>query len=775
MAGKKKNNFKLLSDEPILESDRTDHLDFNHTAGVLACAALHTDSPITIGIYGNWGSGKTSLMRLMKQVVECDGQGDDAAVAVWFNAWQYEREEHLIVPLIATIARDIKKKQEQLETLSLNDKIDDAAFRALNIMKTGGQKVHDALRSVLYGVSMKGKLGVPLLGELEISTSMKDMIERYEAVTQDTLMARSLYFDAFDQLRELSHEKMIKKPQIVVFIDDLDRCFPEQAVRLLESVKLVLHQPRFAFVLGIYPQIVEEFIRNKYAAQYPMAAARAASPDDHEFNRRMDRYLDYFNDYLGKIVQVRHNVPERQPGQMQGYIHHLLTDAGVIDEFLVEGVDKKDLLELIAEVGKRSPREIVRKINGLIVKWRIAKSEKSKGKTYDLLAGLINETISDRVSKDKHEYKQFLISLDWATSDKDVSTFGLKLAGALEGTRSVDDHMNKINQLKSNLNVENSPTMKNLVEILDKDEHLFNVLNSIPGCRWLSDKKYREEMYETYDEKKFDSKEELETSEVRKKSLLLPGESHVQLSPDLTKVIPGLRLVDVPAGEFQMGSKDGADSENPVHTVKLESFKMSAVPVTQAQYESIMGVNPSEFKGKKHADAADRPVENVSWNDAMMFCEQMTTLTNGKYRVTLPSEAQWEYAACGGTKSEGFNYSGSNTLDEVGWYDENANGETHPVAVKKPNELGLYDMSGNVWEWCQDWYDDKYYKACKRKGTVKNPSGPGTGSSRVLRGGSWHNFAQNCRSALRRGNLPDSRYSTLGFRLVFVPQAGGSS
>ncbi len=281
-----KDNFKLLSDEPILESARSDQLEFEHTAGVLARAALHTDSPITIGVFGNWGSGKTSMMRLMKQIVDDEGRGDNAAVAVWFNAWQYEREEHLIVPLLATIARDIKKRQAQLEKELPKDG-DKAARKALTIMKEGGSKIHDALRSVLYGVSMKGKLGVPMLGELEINASMKDMIERYEAVTQDTLMARSLYFDAFDQLRELSHDKEVEKPQIVVFIDDLDRCFPEQAVRLLESVKLVLHQPKFSFVLGVYPQIVEEFIRNKYAAQYPMAAAAAASRDDGELQQRM--------------------------------------------------------------------------------------------------------------------------------------------------------------------------------------------------------------------------------------------------------------------------------------------------------------------------------------------------------------------------------------------------------------------------------------------------------------------------------------------------------
>ena len=155
MTKKPMDNFRLLTDEPILESDRTDLLQFEHTAKVLARATLQTYSPITIGVFGDWGSGKTSLMRLMKQVVESDGE--DTAVAVWFNAWQYEREEHLIVPLIATIARDIKKRQGKWS----------------KVLKDGGKKVHDALRSVLYGVAMKGKLGVPLLGELEISASMQ--------------------------------------------------------------------------------------------------------------------------------------------------------------------------------------------------------------------------------------------------------------------------------------------------------------------------------------------------------------------------------------------------------------------------------------------------------------------------------------------------------------------------------------------------------------------------------------------------------------------------
>ncbi len=620
-----RDDFKLLSDEPILESERIDQLEFKHTAEVLARAALYTESPITIGIFGNWGSGKTSLLRLMRKIVDSEGLGHNAAVAVWFNAWQYEREEHLIVPLIATIARDIKKKEkqlegirkkeEQLEGIYINDKKDESASKALDIMKAGGKKVHDALCSVLYGVSMKGKLGVPMLGDLEISASMKDMIERYESVTQDTLMARSLYFEAFDQLRDLSHDKDVEKPQIVVFIDDLDRCFPEQAVRLLESVKLILHQPRFSFVLGIYPQIVEEFIRNKYAAQYPMAAASAASRDDDDFQNRMNNYLDYFKDYLGKIVQVRHNVPGRRPDQMHDYIRGLLEEAGVTSEFIVEGILEKDLFELIAEVGKRSPREIVRRINGLIVKWRIAKSEKGDSEQYDLLAGLINEIITDRVTEGKTAYKQFLHFLGLPTEKAGSMTYGKSLADTLAKIQSTNYHEDKISRLKECVGMKDSRTMVSLIEILEKDEHLCNVLDSSPGRKWLSDKKYREEMSDTYEEIK-----PVKEVRVSKKEQLLHGELKTELTGDFVQVIHGLRMVQIDAGGFEMGSDDGRDNEKPIHAVTLDAFEISTTPVTQAQYEAVMGANPSSFKGKGQKGAVELPVENVSWDDAMVFC-----------------------------------------------------------------------------------------------------------------------------------------------------------
>ena len=364
------------------------------------------------------------------------------------------------------------------------------------------------------------------------------------------------------------------------------------------------------------------------------------------------------------------------------------------------------------------------------------------------------------------------------TGEDDSPTYGQNLAEALEKAQKATFHGEIISSLKKDkdIDAENSPTMKSLIEILEKDEHLCNVLKSRPGCRWLSDKKYREEMRETYEEKP-SSEEARETIRETKKERLLHREPDTQLLGDFEHIIQGLRKVPIPAGEFQMGSQDGRDDEKPIHRVKLDSFEISATPVTQAQYKAVMGTNPSYFKEKGHRDATELPVENVSWNDAMVFCEQLTKLARGEYLFTLPTEAQWEYACRAGTTTP-FNTGENITTEQANYngnypYRNNPKGKylqkTTPVGSYPPNEWGLYDMHGNVYEWCMDWYGEKYYGECKMKGVVENLAGPETGSDRVLLGGSWDEDEQSCRSANRDNLSPDARINRIGFRVVFVP------
>jgi len=249
-------------------------------------------------------------------------------------------------------------------------------------------------------------------------------------------------------------------------------------------------------------------------------------------------------------------------------------------------------------------------------------------------------------------------------------------------------------------------------------------------------------------------------------------------------------MVHVPGGSFQMGNNDfiveRVTSPKPLHTVTLSAFSIGKYEVTQALYESVMGYNPSYFNG--FADSSKRPVEQVTWYDALEFCNKLsekerlqpvyaindrkpatgypitsaTVVANwSKNGYRLPTEAQWEYAAKGGNGSPGnYTYSGSNNIDEVAWYGENSGGAPQVVGTKTPNELGIYDMSGNVWELCWDWYGDYSSEA------QTDPLGASSGPGRVDRGGSWLARAQYSHSAHRGYLNPFYRSYFIGFRVV---------
>ena len=218
-------------------------------------------------------------------------------------------------------------------------------------------------------------------------------------------------------------------------------------------------------------------------------------------------------------------------------------------------------------------------------------------------------------------------------------------------------------------------------------------------------------------------------------------------------------MIEVNGGIFTMGatSEQGSEAESdekPAHKVTLSDYYIGKYEVTQEEWSAVMGNNPSYFKG------ANIPVEQVSWNDCQEFIKKLNELTGMQFR--LPTEAEWEYAARGGNKSRGYKYSGSNTIGDVAWYRDNSSSTTHQVGTKRANELGLYDMSGNVCEWCSDWYSSSYYSSSPST----NPTGPSTGSFRVSRGGYWDDIAISCRVSYRYYVNPDCRNYCIGFRLA---------
>jgi formylglycine-generating enzyme required for sulfatase activity len=255
---------------------------------------------------------------------------------------------------------------------------------------------------------------------------------------------------------------------------------------------------------------------------------------------------------------------------------------------------------------------------------------------------------------------------------------------------------------------------------------------------------------------------------VKRPPIMLEEKAHPRAKPAPTKHAPRVielkndalvalrkNFVPIPAGEFTMGSENGNSDERPAHLVRFSrAFEMGKYEITQAQWQVLMDANPSHFHG------SSLPVDSVSWNDAQQFIQRLNAQNDG-YVYRLPTEAEWEYASSAGSNGD---YAGN--LNDIAWCNENSGDRTHPVGQKKPNLWGLYDMQGNVSEWCQDWYDAKYYMG---RPSV-DPRGPNSGSLRVLRGCSMLNPARGCRSALRGWGPASNRTDSLGFRVARTPR-----
>lgn len=240
----------------------------------------------------------------------------------------------------------------------------------------------------------------------------------------------------------------------------------------------------------------------------------------------------------------------------------------------------------------------------------------------------------------------------------------------------------------------------------------------------------------------------------------------LELEP-IAYIVNGVTFVMIPVehGTFEMGSNasDANSNEKPAHIVTISNdYYIGETEVTQALWKAVTGYSPTSGGSKWNSNYGygdNYPAYYISWNDCQEFITKLNQLTGQKFR--LPTEAEWEFAACGGNKSRGYTYCGSNTIGDAGWYANNSDDKTHPVATKVPNELGIYDMSGNLLEWCSDKYGSYTSSA------VTNPTGPSSGSYRIYRGGSWYDDAESCRVAYRNSYTPDGRRSDIGLRLVF--------
>lgn len=691
-----------------------------HSAGLVEMIrCVQAKGSFTIGIFGQWGQGKTSMLRqIEKKLQGTKSNHDKEILTVWFNPWQFTGEQHMIIPFFHTVTSYMKDFERQKKKEG----------------KTIGKKMRNFLEvlahvpiALAYG--MEGGIKIPLLLQTEFNLKLKDVIddlrEKKKKIDQKSESKlkklvdkyESMYYRLISTLQEAASELELK---IVVFIDDLDRCLPEKAVELLEGIKVLLDLPGFVFVIGIAPRVIEQGIRVRYRELYANDKERVP-------------FLE--QDYLDKIIQFPLTLPPPDIKRLKSMLTNYLENLEEV----------KPYLESIQKALGINPRSLKRFINNLSYTFWVARKQEEKGGVIFRPELLIKMTliafkfpdfyrvigktpihlvrVQDLIEKEMQKRKEE------KTSEKDMQKLSPgKETHAASGFLEIDE-----------LNLFEPTNLESITEILGKYE--------------------REEAEE---DKGF-----VDEEEVRRYVSLLsttttapgePGKPGVSLRKTMES-----RMISIKGGKLLMKDEESGNE----FTTEIKPFRLDKFPVTQDLYEKIMGKekNRSRFPG------GDRPVENVSWFDAVEFCNLLSDEMGLKkvYTISgedvdadfeaagfrLPSEAEWEYACRAGTTGDRYG-----KIDEIAWYMDNSNGTTHGVGKMHHNDWGIYDMLGNVWEWCWDRYGDYPTQ------DTKEWHGAEEGPDRVFRGGSWNNSPGTCRASLRLYVQPSFHDHDLGFRLA---------
>ena len=703
-----------------------DHIGYSAYSRALVemIRSIKTPGAFTFGVYGHWGQGKTSMLRQIKKILDDTSEpGLDPVLTVWFNPWQFTGEDHLIIPFFHLLIQSLKDHEKH------------PAFSAIKQKITGFLKEIAGIPVALaYG--MAGKLTIPGIVELSISGEkvlndsrrQSEQIRTPEPSDELKLLQQyqSLYYSLVETLRNAAEALGTK---IVVFIDDLDRCLPEKAVELLEGLKVLLDINGFIFVIGVAPEIIERGIKVRYKSLF------AADPDP----------LLLEQNYLDKIVQFPMTLPPAEPALLRQYIR---------EELLRDLPDAAPFLDTILAALGNNPRTIKRFINEISFSIRVADLKRKDNPSSEPFLPELIIKMALIVYQFRPLYRLICRSpYHLIRIQEAVQAMSKTESDETKPSEPVNTEFGFLELDRLKLRTE--PKWSSISAILKRGNR------TQPGTEPIQDRGFRNK------------------DEVERYACMLA----VSLSPDAPDP-QSVRYPDSPlagiiqsrmiriGGEFQRG-----DKEQGQHPVTVSDFEMDKYPVTQDLYQQVMGDNPSHFQGD------DKPVETVTWFDCIAFCNRLSLLlgfkpcyfTDPAFKdvfdgkqikdeisiywdrtangFRLPTEAEWEFACRAGTVEDQYD-----DLDKIAWYEGNSDQMTHGVGQKNPNSFGLFDMLGNVWEWCWDWYGDYPTEH------IADPAGPSEGSHRVVRGGSWSDIAGRCRSACRDWYGPGLRDVNLGFR-----------
>jgi formylglycine-generating enzyme required for sulfatase activity len=718
----KVNNSKtfILGDLPA----KHDLLDFTPYVNTLVdiITSPTTITPLTIGIFGTWGTGKTSLMRMVEKGLPKSFR------TVWFNAWIYDREETLWRALLLNALTALKEAipEDKVEDIERLDNLQTALYQPVDLEKIGGLTVEwgklgrgAAESAVQVGLTFVpgGTVIADLLKELRDKNKTEQALSKVlTAVHRERAKVHIDQVKFLEQFREqfevLTNEYLVKKNlRLIVFVDDLDRCMPEKSVEVLESIKLFLDTPGCVFIIGVDQNLIARGVEIKYHNW-------GGEIGNNQGNGSSNNLIDGTR-YLEKIIQLPFQIPPIERGMMTTFVNSLVGEwpHPACPQIFSEGLHD-------------NPRLVKRTVNVFLLLWNLAQ------KRFDNLQGLITpvrlaklvtiQAIYPELYDMLKETPRYLRDLE----DYYVTNFSLPTQ--------------KLTQAGRKRNVE----LPAVLTSFSAHETVRRILTLHPPD--MPDANFSD----------------LTPEDIRRYFTLTRRTEIANATKNAPRLFFEPQMIHIPAGSFIMGSTDeqfrglvseGVDSERvlrefPQHLVDLSDYYIGKYLVTNREYQAFIietGYQPpAGWNSQKYLeDKGDHPVVNISWEACVEYCKWLKDRTGKNYR--LPTEAEWEKAARG---TDGRTYPWGNKFDLYRCNTtESKLGDTTPAGQYSPqgdSPYGCADMAGNVWEWCSDWFDPDEYD--RRKGSVvKDPKGPAQGQFRVVRGGSFILDRTSARCAVR--------------------------
>jgi formylglycine-generating enzyme required for sulfatase activity len=740
----------ILTDLPTDE----DALDFTPYVRTLAnvIRSPNTATPLTIGVFGTWGSGKTSLMQMVQKHLPEDFQ------TIWFDAWKYDKEEALWRALLLHVLSAVRsvveaqepegKEAEEAKESALNalSDLEASLYRAVEREELGNLQVN--WQELLKGsVETALHVGIALVPGLRIAQAVMEGAGK-KATSDDpgTLLKAveraktKIYSEQLQSLEQFQRkfqwligEYLPPQGKLVVFIDDLDRCMPEKAIEVLEAIKLFLDVEGCVFLLGLDQDVVARGVELKYRELGLV-----------EEGDKKKRFVIDGTRYLEKIIQLPFQIPPIEREDMASFVNGLVQDW-----------PHEECSKVFAEGLGDNPRQVKRTVNVFLLLWGLAQERAEK------LQGQVKPMRLAKVVAIQNAYIELY----------EVLKRTPRLLRELEDYYRAEAAASE----REARPAEEEPTTE--IQGVEPPPVLAPYINRAAVRRILT-----MHPLETSDANFSD----LTPEELRLYFTLTRRAEAPQVTPpELLRQVFEPQLVLVPAGSFRIGSpathinqvinagvdRDFAGRERPQHTLELPAYQIGKYPVTNAEYQVFVketGHTPprqwdeENYPGEKD----DHPVVYVTWHDAMAYCRWLSEKTGKSY--TLPSEAEWEKAARG---EDGRIYPWGKEFDPLRCNTkEGGVGNTTPVGQysrQGDSPYGCVDMAGNVWEWTRSILRDYPYVPDDGREDLEDP-GP-----RVLRGGSWYHDQLNARCAARYSNVPRYRPNNVGFRVVVSPSDAG--